>query len=292
MTGTTLAADPGLSLVLAQYAERLRRKRKSPHTLTGFATAATRYDRWLKAQGKTAEDASYADVEDYFDQLPLAASSKATHLKMIKAAYNDALRRGTIRANPAYDVEVEEPIAKEPRIIPTEVLREIRAGIHMQRDWIFFHLLAYTGMRRAEIATLRWDDGGENGSVVKLPDQTIRVLGKGNKLRTVPIHPVLQECLLHAGPHPGKWVVPSDGKKGVAIDTIQVMSKRMHPIYTPHDYRRTVATSLRRNGVDESVRNRILGWGPKDIFMRHYDHVADAELHRGILRLYADDPLG
>jgi integrase len=107
-------------------------------------------------------------------------------------------------------------------------------------------------MRRMEIATLRWDDGDESGSVVKLPDQSIRVLGKGNKLRTVPIHPVLQECLLWAGPDPGKWVVPSDGKKGVAMDTIQAMTKRMHPVYTPHDYRRTVATSLRRNGVSES----------------------------------------
>jgi len=288
---TISAPDQDLSLVLAQYGDRLRRKRKSPHTLTGFATAATRYDRWLRAQGKSAEDATFADVEDYFDQLPLAPSSKATHLKMIRAAYAYGVQRGTLRQNPAIDVEIEAAEWREPRVIATPVLRDIRGGIQLTRDWIFFHLLAYTGMRRHEIATLRWDDGDEGGSVVKLADQSIRVLGKGNKPRTVPIHPVLQECLLFHQGEPGRWVVPSDGKKGVAVDTIQAMVKRLHPVYTPHDYRRTVATSLRRNGVDESVRNRIMGWGPKDIFMRHYDHVADAELHRGILRLYADDPL-
>jgi len=146
-------------------------------------------------------------------------------------------------------------------------------------------------MRRNEVSTVRWDDGREDGSVVKLADQTIRVVGKGNKPRTVPIHPALQECLVQNQGLPGAWVIRSNGDHGIAEETIQAITKRLHPMYTPHDFRRTVATSLRRNGVDESVRNRILGWGPKDIFMRHYDHVADLELHRGILRLYAADPL-
>jgi hypothetical protein len=77
----------------------------------------------------------------------------------------------------------------------------------------------------------------------------------------------------------------------VAVQTIQDMTKRLSPTFTPHDYRRTVATSLRRNGVDESSATGSWAGGRSDVFQRYYDNVADPELHRGILRLYADDPV-
>lgn len=279
-----------MSLVFDQYTERLRRKRKSPHSLRAFATAASRLDAWLRAQGLEAEDVSYEALEEYFDTLPLAPSSRATHLRYIQAAYNYAVRRGTIRHNPALDIEIEQPADKEPRIIPNPVLREIRERIICERDWVFFHLLAYTGMRRSEIRGLRWDDGGE-GSLLRLEDQTIRVLGKGGKMRLVPVHPALGEELLKSRRDPGAFVVPSDGKNGVALETIQDMVKRLHPTFTPHDYRRTVATSLARNGAPERVIDKIMGWAERSMRDRYYVNVAERELHSAILRLYVDDPL-
>lgn len=279
-----------MSLVFDQYTERLRRKRKSPHSLRAFATAATRLEAWLRAQGLEAEDVSYEALEEYFDTLPLAPSSRATHLRYIQAAYNYAVRRGTIRHNPALDIEIEQPADKEPRIIPNPVLREIRERIICERDWVFFHLLAYTGMRRSEIRGLRWDDGGE-GSLLRLEDQTIRVLGKGGKMRLVPVHPALGEELLKSRRDPGAFVVPSDGKNGVALETIQDMVKRLHPTFTPHDYRRTVATSLARNGAPERMIDKIMGWAERSMRDRYYVNVAERELHSAILRLYVDDPL-
>lgn len=279
-----------MSLVFEQYSERLRRKRKSPHTIKAFAQAATRLESWLRMQGLDAEDVNYETLEEYFDTLPLAPSSRATHLRYIQAAYNYGVKRGTLRHNPALDIEVEQPADREPRIIPNAVLREIRAGIICERDWIFFHLLAYTGMRRSEIRGLRWDDGGE-GSVLRLEEQTIRVLGKGGKLRLVPVHPALGDELLKSRREPGRFVVPSDGANGVALETIQAMVKRLHPTFTPHDYRRTVATSLARNGAPERIIDKIMGWSERTVRDRYYVNVAERELHSAILRLYADDPL-
>ena len=279
-----------MSLVFDQYTERLRRKRKSPHTLRAFATAATRLDAWLSTQGLSAEDVSFEDLEEYFDTLPLAPSSRATHLRYIQAAYNYGVRRGTLRRNPALDIEVEQPADKEPRIIPNAVLREIRDGIRCERDWLFFHLLAYTGMRRSEVRALRWDDDGD-GSVLRLEEQTIRVLGKGGKMRLVPVHPALGEELAKSRRAPGRFVVPSDGENGVALETIQGMVKRMHPVFTPHDYRRTVATSLARNDAPERIIDKIMGWSERSVRDRYYVNVAERELHQAILRLYADDPL-
>jgi len=284
-----------MELIFEQYADRLRRKaakgKRSPHTITGFTTAARRLSEWLADQGLTVETVTPGLLEEYFDTLPLSASSQATHLRHIRAAYNYAATNGRITRNPSSDLEPEEGEPRDIKIIPVECLRVIRDRIRLERDWLWFHLLAYTGMRRAEIIGLRWEEGPAGASVLDLSTQTIRVIGKGRKLRLVPVHPELGDVLTPAQREAGKFVIPSDGKNGVAAQTVQEMVKRLSPIYTPHDFRRTVNTSLRRNGVDESVRNRIMGWAPKDISGRYYDNVADPELHRGILRLYADDPL-
>lgn len=282
-----------MSIIFDQYSDRLRRKRRSPHTLTGFATASTRLERWLRAQGISAEDATYPLLEEYFDTLALenAPSTAETHLKHVRAAYNYAALRGTLRHNPTLDLTVAKGPDKEPVIIPTEELRAIRDSVVYQRDWIWFHLLAYTGMRRAEIRGLVYDDGSDDRSVLRLEQQTIRVLGKGQKMRLVPIHPALGEVLLTEDREPGRFVVPSDGRNGVAAQTIQEMTKRLSPVYTPHDYRRTVATSLARNGAEERIIDRIMGWAPSTVRGKFYVNVAEAELHRAILRLYADDPV-
>lgn len=282
-----------MSLIFDQYSERLRRKRMSPHTIASFATASTRLDRWLTTQGFSAESVPGPLLEEYFDVLAteMQPTSAITHLKHVKAAYNYAAKAGRLRSNPTLDLSIQRGPDTEPTIIPTECLREIRDRAVYAREWIFFHMLAYTGMRRAEIRGLVYDDGRPTGSVLRLEQQTIRVIGKGGRLRLVPVHPALGDALENEDHTPGRFVIPSDGRNGVAVETIQSMARQLSPTFTPHDYRRTVATSLRRNGVDESVRNRIMGWGPRDVFQRYYDNVADAELHRGILRLYADDPV-
>lgn len=279
------------SLLFDQYEERLRRKGKSPHSIRAFRVAASKLDEWLTAEGKTAESATMIDLEDYFDSLPYQASTKETHLRYIQAAYNYAIKAGRIRTNPALDVTVPKPPPTEPRIISNHCLRTIKSRIVLERDWIFFHLLAYTGMRRSEIRSLKWDDGDPLATVLRLEQSTIRVIGKGQKPRLVPVHPVLGEVLNERPGEPGNFVVPSYGKQGVAMDTIQEMVKRLSPTFTPHDYRRTVATNLRRNGVDSGVIDRIMGWAPASIFRRYYDNVADDELHRAILQLYRDDPI-
>src|SRR5690348_14296869 len=103
-----------MSVIFDQYRERLTRKRKSPHTLSAFASASTRLDRWLEAQGIRAEEASFHQLEDYFDTLAseMKPSSAETHLKQIRAAYNYAILRGTIKSNPVIDLE----IAKGPDV--------------------------------------------------------------------------------------------------------------------------------------------------------------------------------
>lgn len=272
-----------MSIIFEQYSTRLTRKRCSPHTVRIFNDAASRLDAWLSQHGLTPETCTVDDLEEYFDQMPLAPSSKNTHLRILRAAYNYAAKRGAIRHNPILDVEEREVDPKEPRVIANHELRAIRAECRDDRDWVFFHLLAYTGMRRAEIVGLGWDD-------VRLDEQVLHCVGKGRKTRYIPIHPALGEVLV-ADKRLTPFVVHSWGKRGIASQTVQDMVRRFHDVYTPHDYRRTVATSLARNGVRDELIDRIMGWSPDTVRGKFYRSIATPELHRAILKLYADDPV-
>jgi integrase len=286
-----------MSLIFEQYSERLQRKvrggQRSPHTVANFNTITSRLDRWLFAQGLTAETASMPVLEEYFDQLTIdmETSSAATHFRTIRAAYNHAMIAGSMRHNPTLDLNEPKARQKEIRVIPNQRLREIKATIQSPRDWIFFHLLIYTGMRRNEIRTLIYDDGSEDANVLRIPDKMIRLYGKGRKLRLVPVHPALAEVLAEEEQEPGRFVVTSRGDSGVAVQTIQDTVRRFDPVYTAHDYRRTAATSLRVNGVDSTIRDAIMGWQPEGVFQRFYNNISMTELHRAILKLYADDPI-
>jgi integrase len=284
-----------MDIIFEQYRDRLQRKQKqgdiSPHTITGFTSTARRLSAWLDDQGVEAANATEPLLEEYFDSLPLAASSRGTHLRHIQAAYVYAVKAGRIRVNPALDLKSPDLGVAEKRIIPAHCLRQIKARILTERDHIWFHLLAYTGMRRAEAIALKWDDGDDSASVLRLGEATIRVIGKGRKPRLVPVHPILGEILKESQRPAGRFVVPSDGKNGIASQTVYDMMRRLSDTYTPHDFRRTVSSSLGRNGVDDRYIDRIMGWFRSDVRERYYMNVAGPELQRAILRLYADDPV-
>lgn len=277
-----------MDIIFEQYRDRLQRKAAkgeiSPHTITGFTTAAKRLSGWLTDQGLVAANVTEAALEEYFDTLPLAPSSRGTHLRHIQAAFVYAIKRGSLRHNPVLDLASPKLPPNEPKIIPGDDLRWIRHRAQAGRDWLFFHLLAYTGMRRAEAVGLKW-------AGVRLADETIRVVGKGRKARLIPIHPALGEILKNEQGADDAFVLKSDGKNGLASQTVQDMVKRLHPTYTPHDFRRTVASSLGRNGVADRHIDRIMGWAKPDVRERFYMNVAGPELRRAILKLYADDPL-
>lgn len=57
------------------------------------------------------------------------------------------------------------------------------------RNEVMFKLLATTGMRRSEIASLTWDQ-------LDFDNQTIRIFGKGKKERLLPLHSLLIPILM------------------------------------------------------------------------------------------------
>jgi integrase len=278
-----------VSIIFDQYEERLNRLRRDPATVRNFQRARRPFEKFLSAHRAEATTLDPVLAEEYFAQLDAyAPTTQKLYLEQLRAAYRYAHRRGVISRDPLVDVQLPRIPDKEPRTIPPAELRRQKHELYWGREWALWHLLVYTGMRRSEILSLRWDE-------VKEAEATITVTGKGGKLRHIPIHPALGEALAETKRH-GEYVLGSSRKyagesKPLSKATMFTWLRRIAPEYTAHDYRRTVASSLYANGVDGDTIDKIMGWSPRVVRTRYYVNVAPEQLQRAILKLYANDPV-
>jgi integrase len=152
---------------------------------------------------------------------------------------------------------------------------------------VLFHLLAYTGLRRAEIVGLTWAD------VLPFEGKEIRVVGKARKLRRVPIHPVLLDVLQRRRMRQPAAISVLDISMRTADYRLARLLKRAgvdggnRPA---HAFRKTVASVLAEEGVTPTDIDKILGWSPPTVRERYYTRTSP-NLYGAILRLYASDPI-
>ena len=145
-------------------------------------------------------------------------------------------------------------------------------------------------MRRAEFSSpqFKWSD-------VNFETQTMRILGKGRKLRDVPMHPRLAEVLVAR-----RAVSDDESVLGLGGSTRNVnyrLRKLLERVAVDggnrpaHRFRATVQCSLYEEGVREDVIDSIMGWAPRTVRQRYYGRTRDEVAHDAILRLYRSDPL-
>lgn len=151
------------------------------------------------------------------------------------------------------------------------------------RNRAILALLLYCGLRRAELVKLQWQD-------IDLDQKLLTVRhGKGDKRRTIPILDGLHHiekwyaiagqrryvcCGFRKGDHlaedrPMKtnavWVIVKDLETGLGLGGL-----------SPHDFRRTLLTSLINEGTPINVAQAIAGHANPQTTL-HYAEIADAE---------------
>jgi len=149
-----------------------------------YIGGARRALAWFEGQGWDLRHATAAQVADYLATLPRTWASRN-------------LTRASLRHYWASVGRLDPPlralrVPPKPRMV-CRALDEDDARIlskaaraHGGREGLAVALGLYLGLRREEIATLRWDafDGG-----------WLTVMGKGERSRTLPVSPVVAELL-------------------------------------------------------------------------------------------------
>lgn len=285
------AVDPRIRA----YLEHLSRERAaSPHTVAGYRRDLTRLRAHVQRGEDGAVDWSRVTVHDI--RALLAARHRAGAsgpslqrlLSAIRGFFNYLLREGLAGINPAQGVRAPRSHRPLPEVLEAEQvarLVELSGGDLLQvRDRAIMELFYSSGLRLAELTDL--DVTG-----LDLADATVRVTGKGRKMRTVPVGRKAREALEAWLARRGEWAPPQEpalfvGRRGRRLSPRAVqrrlaqhaqargLDRHVHP----HLLRHTFASHLLESSQDLRAVQELLGHsdiGTTQIYTHlDYQHLA------------------
>ncbi|MBQ5393887.1 MAG: site-specific tyrosine recombinase XerD [Alistipes sp.] len=266
--------------------------------LKKWETAARRYRTYIKVEKRLAENTveSYMRdlaqlahfilhgwdvppqqveremIERYLDWLyeeGREKSSQARQLSGIRSFFNYLLLNDEIDASPAELISAPKPARRLPDVLTTEEIDRILAAIDTStpkgiRDVAMLELLYSCGLRVSELVSLRLGD-------LFFGEGYIRVVGKGDKQRLVPISDVARERVMRylderrSARTSEEVVFLNNRGKGltrVMIFTILKEAARRAEIekrISPHTLRHSFATHLLEGGAGIRQVQELLG---------------------------------
>jgi integrase/recombinase XerD len=260
---------------------------RSPRTLASYRHDLVAYQQFLSDRASDAGiDAATPDVvAAYVASLrrTRSGSTVARSLSTLRGFHRFLLEEGAAPADPTVDIPgiaVADLLPKALREDETEELlgAVVGTGPAMLRDRALLEVLYGTGARVSEVTGLNLGDVAEavDGNDAPL----IRVLGKGNKERVVPLGRLalvaLQQWLSGEGrPHlePRNWKLRSDaeavflnvrGGRLTRVGAFGIVKKYADRVglgekVSPHVLRHSCATHMLARGADIRVVQELLG---------------------------------
>ena len=268
------------------------------NTLSSYRRDLRQYHTWLEAtRGSTVLRADRGDLQAYLGARLKAGQSQrstARFMSCIRGFYHFLLREGRITVDPTLDIDSPKLGRPLPKSLSEEEVDRLLGTPNLEvplefRDRSMLELLYACGLRVTELTSLQL-------SQVSINQGVVRVFGKGNKERLVPMGEEalnwLQQYL--AGPRmellkgvPSDIVFPSRRGTQMTRQTfwyrIKIYAERaqIKKALSPHTLRHAFATHLLNHGADLRVVQMLLGHSDLTT-TQIYTHVAKQrmqELH-------------
>lgn len=181
--------DGALARWIDQFIEHLSsERRQSPHTCRNYDRDLRRFGNYLHEQAcpdwKALDHASLRRYVAHLSEAGLSGRSIARHLSAIRRFYHYLLREKQVADNPALDIRAPRSGRRLPGVADVDQLdqllnRQVDEPLDI-RDRAVFELIYSSGLRLAELVSV---------DLTHLDTRSgeIRVLGKGNKERILPV---------------------------------------------------------------------------------------------------------
>lgn len=234
----------------------------SKHTLKNYAADLDHLVEFLKGQELTAADER--TLRSYVASLfgVLQPASIARRLSSVRSFYRYLVRTGALETSPAEALTLPKIPKKLPRfLIQEEAGRLVESQAERLRDRAILETLYGSGLRVGELT-------GLTAKNLDLDEGWVRVRGKGNKERVVPLGGKAQEALKlylkERGAQEGPLFLGPSGR-GLTERTVQRIVKRQAAVSgivkrtTPHTLRHSYATHLLEAGADLRGIQELLG---------------------------------
>ena len=252
-------------------------KKYSPHTVNAYFNDINFFESFNKNQfdQENIDKANYNQIRSWIVSLvddSISNVSVNRKIQSLKAYYKFLLKTKQIEVSPL----LKHKALKTPKTLQisfsenelTAVFNQIQnpVGFEDIRDKIIIDLFYTTGIRRTELIHLKTSN-------VNTSNHTIKVLGKRNKERILPLLPIVSQQLqlyLKERAHLEK-IIDTDffflTKKGLKLNDsfvyrlintyFSTVSEKVKK--SPHILRHTFATHLLNNGADLNSVKELLG---------------------------------
>ena len=256
---------------LKDYSYYLRMERRmSPNTVEGYCSDVAAF---MDGVSGTPLSVSMGDVEDYVSSVSgkLSKRSQARCLSALRSFFDWLVREGERKDNPCDGVSAPKMGRYLPSVLSVEEVGAIIDSVQGDgwgalRDRAILEILYGCGLRVSELCSLRI-------SCVYADEGFVRIIGKGNKERLVPVGGMAlaaYSAWLAARPEPGSdqysdyVFLNRFGKPLTRVSVFNMVKKQalaagVNKEISPHTFRHSFATHLIENGADLRIVQEMLG---------------------------------
>ena len=244
-------------------------KKYSKHTVSAYVNDLEEFNKFLNINSaKLNEKLNYSFVRQWIVELSengLSTRSINRKISSLKSYFNFLIAINKLNVSP---LKLHRNLKVEPKIIIPFNEREMDKVFEifnnnsgkLDRDFLIIEILYSTGIRRDELINLKFED-------IYFEQGLIKVLGKRNKERLVPVLPNLLSKIkkYNSNNSINSYLFKSKNGKKISPSTIyRIVKKYFRQIssknkISPHVLRHSFATHMINNGADINSVKEILG---------------------------------
>ena len=251
-------------------------KRYSHHTLVAYEKDLSQFITYIDGQFSISDinEVAHFHIRSWLATMKDDGQSARTinrKLSSLNSYYKYLLRLGKAQKNPVRQLHSQKLPERLPSYLKEQETTHLLEAVDFEEgfkgatDRMICTLLYQTGMRRSELLNMKEQD-------IEWALKQVRILGKGNKERLVPLGPQLlqeikdyiQEKRTIAGNDSPYLLVLDNGNQLYAGYVYRVVKKHLGMVTSlakksPHVLRHTFATQLLNNGANIQAIKDLLG---------------------------------
>lgn len=210
-------------------------------------------------------------------------------MRILSAALGAAASEDLLPANPCLGVRSLPSVKSRARALTPDEVEAIRAELEPGRDQLIVAVMAYAGLRPAEVCGLAWRHVAPGLLHVEQSVQFGQIVStKTRRPRSVPLLDVLADDLEAMRGPSDAMVAPGD--RGGLLDWHNWSGRVFRPVVrrlglevVPYDLRHTFASLALHEGRSLAWVSRALGHASQTTTLDHYSHMyEDAQVSTGV----------